>query len=55
MLLVIDSFTLLPRLTLRHYENKQTGRNGLGNTELEGMHESGELSDPTASMGIAIE
>jgi hypothetical protein len=34
---VFDTFTLLPRLTLRHYENKQTGRNGLGNTELFGL------------------
>ena len=34
---VFDSFTLLPRLTLRHYENKNTGKDGLGNTELFGL------------------
>ena len=31
--LVFDKFTILPRLTLRHYENAQ-GQSGLGNTEL---------------------
>jgi hypothetical protein len=34
---VFDKFTLLPRLTLRHYENEQTGKSGLGNTELFGL------------------
>lgn len=34
---VFDSFTLLPRLTLRHYENVNNGDNGLGNTELFGL------------------
>jgi hypothetical protein len=34
---VFDSFTLLPRLTLRHYENLNTGKSGLGNTELFGL------------------
>jgi hypothetical protein len=34
--LVFDSFTLLPRLTLRHYENAQ-GQSGFGNTELFGL------------------
>lgn len=34
--LVYDSFTILPRLTLRHYENAQ-GQSGLGNTELFGL------------------
>jgi hypothetical protein len=34
---VFEKFTLLPRLTLRHYENKQTGKSGLGNTELFGL------------------
>ncbi len=34
---VFEKFTLLPRLTFRHYENKETGRNGLGNTELFGL------------------
>ena len=31
-----ETFTLLPRLTLRHYENAQ-GQSGLGNTELFGL------------------
>lgn len=34
--LVYDSFTILPRLTLRHYENAQ-GESGIGNTELFGL------------------
>lgn len=34
--LVFDSFTVLPRLTLRHYENSQ-GQSGMGNTELFGL------------------
>jgi hypothetical protein len=34
---VFDTFTLLPRLTLRHYENEQNGESGLGNTELFGL------------------
>jgi len=34
--LVFDSFTLLPRLTLRHYENA-AGESGIGNTELFGL------------------
>ena len=34
--LVFDKFTILPRLTLRHYENAQ-GQSGLGNTELFGL------------------
>ena len=33
---VFESFTLLPRLTVRHYENGQ-GESGLGNTELFGL------------------
>jgi len=33
---VLESFTILPRLTLRHYENAQ-GQSGLGNTELFGL------------------
>jgi hypothetical protein len=35
--LVFEKFTLLPRLTLRHYENERTGKSGLGNTELFGL------------------
>ena len=31
------NFTILPRLTLRHYENTLTGESGLGNTELFGL------------------
>jgi hypothetical protein len=31
--LAFESFTILPRLTLRHYENVQ-GQSGFGNTEL---------------------
>ena len=30
----LKGFTILPRLTLRHYENARTGDSGLGNTEL---------------------
>lgn len=30
----LKKFTILPRLTLRHYENKNTGKSGFGNTEL---------------------
>ena len=30
----LKGLTILPRLTLRHYENKQTGETGMGNTEL---------------------
>ncbi|MBT8059726.1 MAG: hypothetical protein KJO33_09030 [Gammaproteobacteria bacterium] len=32
-----DTFTILPRLTLRHYKNKSTGKTGIGNTELFGL------------------
>jgi hypothetical protein len=35
--LVFDKFTLLPRLTFRHYENKNTGKSGIGNSELFGL------------------
>jgi len=34
--LVFDNFTILPRLTIRHYENAQ-GQSGFGNTELFGL------------------
>jgi hypothetical protein len=34
--LPFESFTLLPRLTIRHYENAQ-GQSGFGNTELFGL------------------
>lgn len=32
--LEFDSWTMLPRITLRHYENAETGKSGLGNTEV---------------------
>ena len=35
--LAYDNFTILPRLTFRHYENSQTGKSGIGNTELFGL------------------
>ena len=34
--LVYEKFTILPRLTLRHYENSQ-GQSGIGNTEVFGL------------------
>jgi hypothetical protein len=34
--LVYEKFTMLPRVTLRHYENAQ-GQSGIGNTELFGL------------------
>ena len=33
----LKSLTILPRLTLRHYEDVNTGKSGLGNTELFAM------------------
>ena len=33
----LKGFTILPRLTVRHYENKVTGKSGMGNTELFGL------------------
>jgi hypothetical protein len=35
--LAYEEFTVLPRLTLRHYEDIRTGESGLGNTELFGL------------------
>lgn len=32
-----EKFTLLPRLTFRHYENTNTGESGFGNTEIFGL------------------
>jgi len=51
--LVFEKFTILPRLTLRHYENAQ-GQSGIGNTELFGLSvpkswdwgPAGSASDP---------
>ncbi len=34
--IALEKFTILPRLTLRHYENAQ-GKSGIGNTELFGL------------------
>ena len=34
--IALEKFTILPRLTLRHYENAQ-GQSGIGNTELFGL------------------
>ena len=33
----LKKLTILPRLTLRHYENLQNGKSGIGNTELFGL------------------
>ena len=33
----LEKFTILPRLTMRHYENLNTGATGLGNTEIFGL------------------
>ena len=33
----LKKVTILPRLTLRHYENRENGKSGLGNTELFGL------------------
>ena len=33
----LKGLTILPRLTVRHYENKNTGKSGFGNTELFGL------------------
>ena len=49
---VFDSFTLLPRLTLRHYENKNTGKDGLGNTELFGLVIPKKWDWGTGRMGL---
>ena len=35
--LAYEKLTILPRLTLRHYEDIRTGESGLGNTELFGL------------------
>ena len=35
--LVFDKLTILPRLTIRHYENANTGDSGWGNSELFGL------------------
>ena len=49
--LVYDRFTILPRLTLRHYENAQ-GQSGFGNTELFGLVIPKSWDWGTGRMGI---
>jgi hypothetical protein len=49
---VFEKFTLLPRLTLRHYENKNTGKSGLGNTELFGLIIPKKWDWGTGRMGL---
>ena len=48
---VFESFTLLPRLTIRHYENPQ-GESGFGNTELFGLFIPKSWDWGTGRMGI---
>ena len=49
---VFEKFTLLPRLTFRHYENKQTGKSGIGNTELFGLIIPKKWDWGTGRMGL---
>ena len=49
--LVYESFTVLPRLTLRHYENAQ-GESGFGNTEIFGLIVPQSLDWGTGRTGI---
>lgn len=49
--LVFENFTMLPRLTLRHYENSQ-GQSGFGNTELFGLIIPKSWDWGTGRMGI---
>ena len=49
--LVFEKFTMLPRLTLRHYENAQ-GQSGIGNTELFGIIIPKSWDWGTGRMGI---
>lgn len=49
--LVYDRFTVLPRLTLRHYENA-SGQSGFGNTELFGLIIPKSWDWGTGRMGI---
>jgi len=51
MPLVYKSFTVLPRLTIRHYENGQ-GQSGFGNTELFGLIIPKSWDWGTGRMGI---
>jgi hypothetical protein len=49
--LVFDNFTILPRLTLRHYENAQ-GQSGIGNTEVFGLIIPKSWDWGTGRMGV---
>ncbi|MGB5627642.1 MAG: hypothetical protein WBM61_18060 [Woeseiaceae bacterium] len=49
--LPFESFTILPRITLRHYENQQ-GQSGLGNTEIFGLIVPKSWDWGTGRMGI---
>ncbi len=49
--LEFENFTILPRVTLRHYENAQ-GESGLGNTELFGLIIPKQWDWGTGRMGI---
>jgi hypothetical protein len=49
--LVYENFTILPRVTLRHYENAQ-GDSGLGNTELFGLFIPKKWDWGTGRMGV---
>lgn len=49
--LPFDNFTILPRVTLRHYENAQ-GESGLGNTEIFGLIIPKSWDWGTGRMGI---
>jgi hypothetical protein len=51
MPLPYDNFTILPRVTLRHYENAQ-GQSGLGNTEVFGLIVPKSWDWGTGRMGI---
>lgn len=49
---VFEKFTLLPRLTLRHYENLNSGKKGIGNTELFGLIIPKKWDWGTGRMGL---
>jgi hypothetical protein len=49
--LPFDNFTILPRITLRHYENAQ-GESGIGNTEIFGLIIPKKWDWGTGRMGI---
>jgi len=51
MPLVFEKFTILPRVTLRHYENAQ-GQSGIGNTEIFGLIVPKKWDWGTGRMGI---